>query len=499
MSTKGADKATVRTAKDAGHQVGTVGKGATPHAIIFNSERSEIETLCNGKAASPLRAAKLGDALCVNCGKKLAALAAEATAEQAPAEAPAEAAQPEAKPKRRRAAKKAEAAPVVTEQTPAESEGLFPAEDAAVAEQPAEDAPAERITPNALRNAWYGYENPGVAITRADITEMLADVMDLEYDADGDPAEHVWDQLAELVNTAGEAGADKSGTPMDSDNLPVERTAENIPTVILASVSDPDPSSTETPLEGKVTAHVESYRSIQAVVDLVADGAALAKKVVSASKKAEAGPKQLAIMQHKIKLEIARDGDGWPDLLVQQQRTRDALADMWTEAGLKVVKPAAGEEMDPASKAAHKVRGATRAHGNDVRVLYLRGVMDDEEQRAKFPGAETTEALFKGYGIVDETTAEKRERQAAEKAGRAQAPAEDTSDAEGAEDGGEQSTPAEKPQDGAAMLASIRAALASVDLTTATEGTDPLVELWAIRDRVAELIGQVAPPEGDAE
>ncbi|OKI24405.1 hypothetical protein [Streptomyces sp. CB03911] len=489
------DMATVRTAKNAGYQVGTVGTGKTPHAIYFENERQEIETLCTGKGAAPLRKAKLADALCRACGRKLAALAEATPAEDAKAEQPTE-----AKPKRRRAAKKAEDAPVVTEQAPAEPEGLFPAEDAAVAEQPAEDAPAERITPNALRNAWYGYENPGVAITRADITEMLADVMDLEYDADGDPAEHVWDQLAELVNTAGEAGADKSGQPMDADNLPAAYDPESLPTVVLTSVTDPDPESTETPLEGKVTSHVESYRSIKAVVDLVTEGASLAKRVVSASKKAEAGPKQLAIMQHKIKLEIPRDADGWPDLMVQQQRTRDALADMWTEAGLKVVKPAAGEEMDPASKAAHKVRGATRAHGNDVRVLYLRGVMDDEEQRAKFPGAETTEDLFKGYGIPNETTAEKRERQAAEKAGRAAAPAEsDGDDTEGAEDGGEQPTPAEKPQDGAAMLASIRAALASVDLTTATEGTDPLVELWAIRDRVAELIGQVVPAESDAE
>ncbi|WP_395295562.1 hypothetical protein ACF9IK_20080 [Kitasatospora hibisci] len=493
------DMATVRTAKNAGYQVGTVGTGKTPHAIYFENERQEIETLCTGKEAAPLRKAKLADALCRACGRKLAALAEATPAEDAKAEQPTEA---EAKPKRRRAAKKAEAAPVVTEQAPAEFEGLFPAEDAAVAEQPAEDAPAERITPSALRNAWYGYENPGVAITRADITEMLADVMDLEYDADGDPAEHVWDQLAELVNTAGEAGADKSGQPMDSDNLPAAYDPESLPTVVLTSVTDPDPESTETPLEGKVTSHVESYRSIKAVVDLVTEGASLAKRVVSASKKAEAGPKQLAIMQHKIKLEIPRDGDGWPDLMVQQQRTRDALADMWAEAGLKVVKPAAGEEMDPASKAAHKVRGATRAHGNDVRVLYLRGVMDDEEQRAKFPGAETTEALFEGYGIVNETTAEKRERQAAEKAGRAAAPAEsDSGDTEGAEDGGEQPTPTEPSRDGVAMLASIRAALASVDLATVEPkaGADPLVELWAIRDRVAELIGQVVPAESDAE
>lgn len=232
-------------------------------------------------------------------------------------------------------------------------------------------------------------------------------------------------------------------------------------------------------------------------MDLVSEGAALAKRVVSASKKAEAGPKQLAIMQHKIKLEIPRDGDGWPDLLVQQQRTRDALAAMWEEAGLKVVKPAAGEEMDPASKAAHKVRGATRAHGNDVRVLYLRGVMDDEGQRALFPGAETTEDLFKGYGIPNETTAEKKEAKAAERAGRK---AEESAGAEPeAQDQGDTVHTAPTEPKGRSTLAAVRAALIGLDPATLDQEGDgiDLAELQIIRDLVGALITQVTPPEAD--
>lgn len=240
-------KVTVRTARDAGHQVGTVGKAETRHAILFNAERSEIEALCNGKPATPARKAKLADALCGNCGRKLAAQVAAAPTEAAPDGQAAE-----AKPKRRRAAKKAEAAPVAVEQPEAEPEALFPAQETAEAEQPAEPAAeAAPVTPDALRSVYYRAENPGVDITRERILEMLPDVMDLEYDTDGDPAEHVWGQLAELVNTAGEPGADKSGKPMDPDNLPAEYDPENLPTVVLTGVSDPDPESTDTPLRAR--------------------------------------------------------------------------------------------------------------------------------------------------------------------------------------------------------------------------------------------------------
>lgn len=483
-------KATVQTAKDAGCKVGWVVSGKKPHAVVFNDERSDVETLCTGKPAMPDHGtADVTRELCGNCGKKLfVLLAAAAPVEEPPAEAP----QPEAKPKRRRAAKKsAKPSTEAPTEQPAEKTDV-PAEDAAPVDQPAEGDQDAPVTPEALRATYYEAKAGGVA---ENLAAFFPEVPDFELDSDGDPAEHVWVQMAEVINEKRSAErAAKAG-----DNLPVERTAETLPPVILASVSDPAPDSTETPLEGKVTTHVESYRSIKAVVALVADGAALAKRVVSASKKAEAGPKQLAIMQHKIKLEIPRDGDGWPDLKVQQQRTRDALAAMWDEAGLKVVKPKDGEEMDPASKAAHKVRGATRAHGNDVRVLYLRGVMDDEEQRVKFPGAESTEDLFKGYGIDNELTAEKRERQAAERAAKAAAPAESEA-AEDDDQGDDVQSPAPATTPARRTLESVRTELSRIDLGSLNDQdpeADNLAELWKIRDMVQMMINVIAPPQDD--
>ncbi|MCX4687306.1 hypothetical protein OG401_23890 [Kitasatospora purpeofusca] len=199
--------------------------------------------------------------------------------------------------------------------------------------------------------------------------------------------------------------------------------------------------------------------------------------------------------------------EGKPDLTFKSAGARKARALVFEGAGFVKNKARADGTYDEQTLEAQRFDGALRVKLMDKRVILVREFAADPEKLALYPGAKTADDIFDIYDIKKRTTQaedyaakqlDKKKKAELEAAKPKEESPEET--AEAAVTAAKEAPAGERAKK---TLNGTLAALEALDLSYLEgeddgEPVDALTILWALRDRVAEMIKHVAP-EADWE
>ncbi|MEV7925298.1 hypothetical protein [Kitasatospora sp. NPDC088779] len=353
----------VKDAVEAGYVVGTVGKGVKPHALpLVDAETGAGATLCDrdGVAKDDM---STDAALCGTCARVVTGDLADQAAEA-------------------EAATRLIRELTATQEPTAEAEGPAAEEEPTAEENSWTEVHDVPVLGSDLRTVWYTNE-PFMGITGGRIAELIPDTADPEFDDQGDPAEHVWDQVADLINTMDEAGADQHGTALDDEaGGDPEVVGAEAPTTIvpgpeaIETTQDRDEEARRGAEPTRVLVTTTDYRTVEGVEEVLAAGAAV---IASAFKTTISIG--LAVANTMLQLRRFIQVDGLPSLDGKANQYQAAVADLFDLATKQV---ADIHEVD-VKEVRNQIKRAAQNQMSAVLVPYVRALdVADEEERARY-------------------------------------------------------------------------------------------------------------------